>query len=149
MYDFVVQWLSRIRSRPRKIRDAAESMEHDCTHDGGVTEPQRRTLDRVPATRLRGSGVQLNLLWERCVRGSIPICTSRVAVTPTFPSPIARLTSTGCCVGCSQRHASRSHFATTMSRRLSLSVTSASELALLLPGVLDALDEQFRRTCLF
>jgi hypothetical protein len=40
------------------------------------------------------------------VCGSIPFCTSRVAVTT--PSPIARLTTTGCCVGWWRRLDARS-----------------------------------------
>jgi hypothetical protein len=71
--------------RPRKPDNAAESMGHDCTHDGGVTEPHCRTHGWVPKARQTGSGVQLYPLWERQGRGSIPICTSRVAVTPTAP----------------------------------------------------------------
>ncbi|KAH7069543.1 hypothetical protein BKA63DRAFT_84620 [Paraphoma chrysanthemicola] len=66
---------------------------HDGTHDGGVTVPHCRTLGWVPKARERGSGVQLKPVWERQQGGSIPICTSRVAVTPTASSPIARLTS--------------------------------------------------------
>jgi hypothetical protein len=58
-------------------------MGHSCIHDGGVTEPHCRAHGCVPKARQRGSGVQLKPLWARQVRGSIPICMSRVAVTPT------------------------------------------------------------------
>jgi hypothetical protein len=101
------QRVPRLQLHPRKSGNAAESMELDCTHDGGVTEPQCRTFGWVSDTRQHGSGVRLKPLWERQVRGSIPhVHESRGC--HSLPSPIARLTSTGCCVGWPQRH-----FATT------------------------------------
>jgi hypothetical protein len=108
------------------------SMGHDCTHDGGVTVPPCRTLGWVPKAREPGSGVQRKPVLERQERGSIPICTSRVAVTPSASSPIARLTPTGCCFGWSQGHVAWSCISLRMvaaTRLASLVVTTASGVA--------------------
>jgi hypothetical protein len=65
-------WVSRMYLHPRTRGNAPESMGHDCTHDGGVTEPPCRTFGWMPGTRGPGSGVQLKPLWERWMRGSCP-----------------------------------------------------------------------------
>lgn len=67
-------------------------MGHDCIHDAGMTEPHCRTHGCVPKARQPGSGVQRKPLWVRHGRGSSPICTSRVAVTPDW-SPLTSRSS--------------------------------------------------------
>jgi hypothetical protein len=69
--DARLQRVSRMHLHPRTRGNAAGSMGHDCTHDGGVTEPPCRTFGWMPKSRQPGSGVQLKLLWERWGRGSL------------------------------------------------------------------------------
>jgi hypothetical protein len=79
--DARLQRVSRMHLHPRTRGNAAGRMGHDCTHDGGVTEPPCRTFGWMPKSRQPGSGAQLKPLWARWgARKPIPVCTSRVAV---------------------------------------------------------------------
>jgi hypothetical protein len=72
VYDLRCAIVPRLRLNPRKSGNAAENMELDCTHDGGVTEPLCRTFGWVSDTRQHGSGVQRKPLWDRQLSGSLP-----------------------------------------------------------------------------
>lgn len=139
-----------MRGRLREIGDAAESMEYDCTHDGGVTEPQCRTLGS--AREPDGLALASNLDFFRngmCAEAShlhesrgchpdIPL-TNRPSYIHRL---LRRLVAAACC---------STQLATRTPRRLALSVTSASNPSWHLLGLLAVLcsvNTQTRHTCL-